>query len=248
MKKIIFYFIKSLRLFLNIDYLFNFFKYGVCATTEFRSLLKDIDFDTLIDIGANKGQFSLLCAVEKKNVRIFAFEPIKSEFLILKKVLKNYKNVNLYNVGLGLLKETKVIHLANKPDSSSFLEFELQTKFFKNIKPIDVEICKIRKLDSFYDSICNKNTKKIFIKIDVQGFEELVIKGGLKVISNSKFILIEVSFVALYRNQARAEKIISILYENGFVIKNIINSTIQKNRVIQSDLLFENTKNNVQYK
>jgi len=42
-------------------------------------------------------------------------------------------------------------------------------------------------------------TENILIKIDVQGFEDRVIAGGLKTIQMAKLLIVETSFESLYR-------------------------------------------------
>ena len=92
----------------------------------------------------------------------------------------------------------------------------------KDESPIEV---KVRTLDSI---LCEeKFSEDIFIKLDVQGMEDKVIKGGQKVFTRAKFVLIEMSFLPIYDGQPLFEKVHNLLVELGFHfagIKNQINS------------------------
>ena len=49
------------------------------ASIEHYKLLKNFNFETIIDVGANKGQFSLLVRYLFPKAKIFAFEPLGSK-------------------------------------------------------------------------------------------------------------------------------------------------------------------------
>jgi FkbM family methyltransferase len=92
-----------------------------------------INVKSFIDVGANKGQFSLLVnsLFPKKN--ILAFEPIRSEYEIYKKIFNNDKNVKCFNFGLGSKIETKQLYLTKSKDSSSFFKpSKVQNNLFRN--------------------------------------------------------------------------------------------------------------------
>jgi FkbM family methyltransferase len=62
--------------------------------------LKDYNWETVFDVGANIGLFSLFMAPACKN--IFAFEPTPRHFELLKILLKNYPNCKPVNSAIGI--------------------------------------------------------------------------------------------------------------------------------------------------
>lgn len=59
---------------------------GVAPLFELSPLLKKIDkIKTIIDIGSNKGQFSILAKSHFPNTKIYSFEPQKKYLNIQKK-------------------------------------------------------------------------------------------------------------------------------------------------------------------
>ena len=58
--------------------------------------------------------------------------------------------------------------------------------------------------------------KNIFLKIDVQGFEEKVLAGGRQTIARAKVVLLELSYELLYENQPLFADIYEIMKDLGF--------------------------------
>lgn len=61
----------------------------------------NIDAEVILDIGANIGIASTYLATRFPKARIFAFEPVPSNFNILKKNVGQFKNVQAFSVALG---------------------------------------------------------------------------------------------------------------------------------------------------
>lgn len=155
---------------------------------------------TLVDIGANVGNFSkdfikFFPYLEK----IYLFEPQKKLNLKIKNNLGNFTNYVIFNEGIGDKDEKKIFKYEQKKTSlGSFLEYEKNPRsFYSNSNKISEEI-NITKLDNYMHLI--KNKSQVVIKIDVQGYEHNVIKGGLEFISLADVLIIECSFVKEYKD------------------------------------------------
>ena len=61
---------------------------GIAAAVELEDILKNINPETVIDVGSNKGQFIMLIEKLFPNKTIYSFEPITE---ILKKQKKLYQ-------------------------------------------------------------------------------------------------------------------------------------------------------------
>ena len=146
---------------------------NIAANIELENLVKDLNFETVIDVGSNKGQFILLIEGIYKNKKIFSFEPI--EYILKKQIefFKNNKNIFFYNFALGSNSKFKKFYITKRKDSSSFLKVEnSKNKDFKIIEEKNVEI---KTLDETFSKI--NLISPILLKIDVQGFELEVLKG-----------------------------------------------------------------------
>ena len=71
----------------------------IAANIELEDLIKDLKFETIIDVGSNKGQFILLIEGLYKNKNIYSFEPIDE---IFKKQKDFFQYINKIYISLIL--------------------------------------------------------------------------------------------------------------------------------------------------
>lgn len=177
--------------------------------------LKKYPIGTIIDIGANRGNVSTALALLFPNADIFAFEPIDKEYAILKKRVRRFLNVTPVNVALSN-KNGKVPFFINlHSPSSSMLPF---SRLGKKEMPL-VTISKktfvnSQTLDSFFQG--KKMKLPIFMKIDVQGAEKIVLNGGKKLLRKTSVIHIETGFENIYEKQCLFGDIYRLLTGFGF--------------------------------
>ena len=141
-------------------------------------ILKDMikENDICFDIGSYNGEYiNELCKYTKKE-NIYAFEPIKRNYKIIKSLFPKCK---IYNIALS--KENQISHI-NIPLINNKLVYtrsKLNKSIIeKNQQDLIRHKVKCRKLDSFVYK--NNITKIDFIKIDVEGSEFDVLKGSIK--------------------------------------------------------------------
>ena len=220
----------------NKKVFYSFFRFCVSPSYDHLKIIKKFTLiNTFIDVGANKGQFSLLVnsLFPKKN--ILAFEPIKSEYLIYKKIFKNIKNVKCFNAGLGNKIKTKQLYLTKSKDSSSFFKpSKIQNNLFRNTNVVSTQTVKIKKLSSFLPRL----KKPIFLKIDVQGYELEVLKGAN--LNQIQYIYLEGSYLKLYENQPLIKDIVKYLSKKNFKLIGEYNLVKKNDKKIQADFLFIN--------
>jgi FkbM family methyltransferase len=190
--------------------------------------LIDYDVNTIIDIGANIGQFSKWAYEIFDKPDIHAFEPITKVYDQLKVNLESFEKIKVYNFGIGNIEEVIFINVNENSPSSSILELD-----DKHIENFDFAINTykekiiLKKLDTIID-ITNLK-QNILIKIDVQGYEYDVILGSIKVMEHVKVILIELSFVSMYKKQHLFNDVLCLLNSLGFqYIGNLTDQSYDK--------------------
>ena len=72
---------------------------------------------------------------------------------------------------------------------------------------------RVARLDDVLDS--EQLERDILVKVDVQGVEDRVIRGGRSVFAAARYVLIEMSFVPMYDNQPLFEEVHRQLEELG---------------------------------
>ena len=147
--------------------------------------------DIFIDIGANQGIFSLIAAnIVGPNGNVYSIEPAPINYFRLNDNIKlnNFSNVSTFQIALSNKKEHLSLKVSND-GYDAWNTFGIPT-LGKKFSEIEV------KVDTLYNFIDEKKIANILlIKIDVEGWEVPVLKGGIKLFSgiNAPTILIEFS-------------------------------------------------------
>ncbi len=213
---------------------------GVAPSIEHRAVLSKVDCDCILDVGGNRGQFSLISQVVKPAIPIIAFEPIPTEAEIFRKALSG-KNVQLHQTALGENAGEAEIHLSRSADSSSLLPIgETQKKLFQNTDEIGTLKVPVKRLDDF--KVEWEKYSRILLKIDVQGFELSVLKGAVETLKHCAFVYVECSETELYVGQALYRDVATFLEQHGFKLQSRDNETVVDGKLIQADYLFIKNK------
>lgn len=215
-------------------------RYRVAAAVEHLEAIRFMSAETLIDIGANKGQFSLAYRYMNDEAMILAFEPLSSASARYLSIFGHDKNAILHKIALSTKKAQAEFFVTDRQDSSSLFrpgEGELQAFGVRGEKTIEVPV---DRLDSVVDF--EKLAHPIAMKIDVQGAELEVLKG-CDVLDQIDFIYVELSFVSLYDGQPLYYEVADYLHHNGFVLSGVFNQVSTEHfGPTQADFLFKRRK------
>ncbi len=126
---------------------------------------------TVIDIGANEGLFIKAAKYVFPKARVYAFEPQEKFY----NIIKNMKDVTAFNFGLWDKNEEGTFYV-NKENTgaSSFLKpLDNYTKYISGKDKISETKLQKKRFDKLEIPIM----RPCFVKIDVEGAEEKVLKG-----------------------------------------------------------------------
>jgi FkbM family methyltransferase len=210
----------------------------------YRKWLKTTDFRTIIDVGSYIGSFSFAMNLILPSAKIFSFEPIPQIYNELNKNFKSISNFYSFNVALGSnQKEMEFFENKFIPASSILASEDNLSSIFPETKEVNKIIIKMERLDDYASKIVI--TSPVLLKIDVQGYEEEVLKGGLRFLDKVDVVILEVSYIALYKNQSTFDSIYTLLKKNEFEYKGSLDSTISNldGTILQSDIIFVRKKN-----
>ena len=233
---------KLLKLLCNKKYIKGLLN-GVAATTEHIPFLKSIDnLNTIIDVGANKGQFSLAARSIFPSARIISFEPLSKPTETFRSLFKSDKNILFYNSAIGPEKGTVPMHVSKRNDSSSILEIGIkQSMLFPGTEESHIEDILIAPLNHYVEF--QDFASPGLLKIDVQGYELEVLKGCGDFLAKFNYIYVECSFNELYKEQALADEVIQYLVNYSFKLSGVYNIFYDKKGItVQGDFLFSKIK------
>ena len=145
------------------------------------------------DVGANIGLYSWLCRKLSSNRKILAFEPDPKNFELLQMTKENSKieNINLFNIALSNRMET-VSFQQDTLTSATGMISDGQTPWIE--KYLGQETNSIQVNTDYLDNKTFKRQDPSLIKIDVEGHELEVLRGGEKKLSQCKPLLLIESF------------------------------------------------------
>tara|TARA_R110002110_G_scaffold415612_6_gene652172 strand:+ start:207870 stop:208616 length:747 start_codon:yes stop_codon:yes gene_type:complete len=211
---------------------------GVGAAIEHRDVIAPLQLATIVDVGANVGQFSLLARALHPGARIFAFEPLPDAAARYRQVFAADKNVKLFQAAISPDAGTATMHVSASADSSSLLPISArQSELFPGTEEVGVTEVEVGPLSSFVSAA--DLTAPALLKIDVQGFELEVLRGASDLLAGFEHVYVEASFEALYEGQALADDVIAQMVEAGFSEVGRYNVSIGPDgTAIQADFLF----------
>lgn len=207
------------------------------------NIVCDYNINTVLDIGANTGQFAQMIHELLPTAKIISFEPLKECFEELQKNMTNIPSSVAVNMALGDCESNTQINKCMFTPSSSLMDMtDTHKKAWPHTAEHQTEEIIIKRLDDITSEIPYDGPT--LIKMDVQGFELKVIKGGLDTLSNVLLVAIETSFVELYKNQPLFDEIYIAMRELGFsYIGNVGELKDPKNGYVLSvDALFRNDR------
>jgi FkbM family methyltransferase len=210
-------------------------RYGVGAALEHWQALSGLDVATVVDIGANKGQFALLAMEVFPGVTIYSFEPLNEPAARLRKMLG--AKVKLFETAIGPYESQGIIYVSRRSDSSSLLPIAKQSQIFPGTELKEERIIPITPLTSHLSRSDIK--QPAMLKIDVQGYELDVLIGCERLLLYFQYIYVECSFTELYQGQALAGDIVLFLVDRNFHLSGVYNQVEDSSRrPVQADFLF----------
>jgi FkbM family methyltransferase len=177
------------------------------------------NFDLILDVGANKGQFvSELRKEYKYRNQIISFEPLLNEFKILQKYYEADFRWKGFNFALGDFRAKSSINISRHSPSSSLLDFNNKHLVCNsNLSLIGTQEIKIETIDNIFEELLSeKNYENILLKIDTQGYDKKVLIGAKNSLNKIKGIYIELSIKELYKGESLFLDIMNFLEKHNF--------------------------------
>jgi FkbM family methyltransferase len=171
---------------------------------------------TVLDVGANKGQFSRAAAVLFPGARIFAFEPLETVAAEWRVNLADVPTASIEVCAVGSETGTVTFHPHAYSLSSSVLPLADGAGAeggggAGELAPVEVPV---RRLD---DVVAPADLAgPVLCKLDVQGYELEVLRGATDTLRHVDALVVELAFEQHYAGQPLFSEVLDELTARGF--------------------------------
>jgi len=225
-----------------IGYEISKVEFGRHLWPDVNTILAGHEIKTIFDVGANKGQSAREFLRQFPAARIFSFEPTPKTFQQLKRFAGGQPRLTPVNLALGdtpgrITFNENAFHQTNSilpahPGGETYLGpavTDCQRK-------IEVDMTTL-------DTFCQQESvnKIDLLKLDVQGFELSVLKGSQDALAASRIgcIVLEISFIPLYENQAMFHDLTTLLAQYQYDLMCFYDfSHSAQNRLMWCEMVF----------
>lgn len=206
---------------------------------QMRAIFDKYKINLVIDVGANEGQFA-------RGIRSFylgeilSFEPVTSTFDKLVAAASSDPNWHVYKYALGRNNSSQSINISNITEFSSFLKANdyCALRFGSGALRMKEEFVYIRRLDELLDIIVpDIESKRIFIKLDTQGYDVEVFKGLGSKVKYLNALQSEVSLIPIYKSMPHWTESILTYEKEGFRVVGMFPESRDSGKVIEYNCL-----------
>lgn len=194
---------------------------------------------TVIDVGANVGQFAVAASRLFDGAHVVSIEPDVRTAARLRGNLKSAGNVEILVTAVGDYIGEALFHLNMDSQVSSMLALgQDRISAFPQSTVVEEIRVPISTLDALF--LRSQFKKPILVKIDVQGAEDRVIRGGQEFLQSVEWVVMEVSFARLYDGEMDFQGISKLMAEAGFKFVRPLNFHVSPltGEIMEMDALF----------
>lgn len=191
---------------------------------------------TIIDAGANVGQFARAGATVFPSARILSIEPVPDVAAQLRNNLSDCPQVTVYETCVGDIDGRIKINRNAYTQASSILNIRSDSGKGGDLATAQVEV-PIGQLDNVLplDTI----QRPCLLKLDLQGYELAALRGAEKLLQQVDFVVVETAFREMYEGEPVFRDIEQHLNERGFrFLRPLAFLQLKSAEIIQMDALF----------
>ncbi|MEA5362328.1 FkbM family methyltransferase [Amycolatopsis sp., V23-08] len=171
---------------------------------------------SVVDVGANSGQYARLLRSAGYDGRILSCEPLAVPFGMLHAAATGDAAWDTVRTALGRETGRVTVHVAGNSYSSSVLDMlPAHVDAAPDSRCVGHEDVPMTTVD---DLLGGEVTEPVLLKMDVQGYEAEVLAGAEKTLPSLSIVQAELSLVPLYGAQPLMDEIVRHLDDRGFAV------------------------------
>ncbi|MHC4191165.1 MAG: FkbM family methyltransferase [Planctomycetota bacterium] len=194
---------------------------------------------TVLDVGANVGQYAVAAAKLFSNVQVYSFEPEPDSIKQLRKNTSSFDNIKIIPIAIGDSIGEIDFQVNTYRQASSILPLSsARRKAFPSAKVCETIKVELSTLDNALAGI--ELQRPILLKLDVQGYESKVLFGASEILKKVDYVLVETCFEPLYEGEVVFWELLGIMERYGFKFSRPVNSVSSpvSGEIVEMDVLF----------
>jgi FkbM family methyltransferase len=168
----------------------------VSGETYFLNLLRKLKPGTILDVGANIGEYSLFCYDTFRNVspgvQIYAFEPQPVTYGKLVKNVASVKNITCVELGVSDVAGTTLLYDYGQSGSEHASLSREVIRDLHHSQEVNTSEINLTTIDAFLET--HQIEKVDLLKIDVEGYELNVLRGASASLEKGRIGIIQFEF------------------------------------------------------
>lgn len=198
---------------------------GLLEPAHLRRFLSYFKIDCVFDVGANQGQYARRLRTIGFDGLILSFEPHPTAFEKLREVSAPDGNWMIYSNALSSQVRQLDFKIMAASQFSSLLapdhsNTELFTDMNKVVRSVPITTATLN--DLFPAMQAKFGFKRPFLKLDTQGHDVDVVKGGLQVADNFVGLQSELALTRLYEGAPTFEESLAFYRSLGFKLSSLV--------------------------
>jgi FkbM family methyltransferase len=192
---------------------------------------------TLLDVGANEGDFVRAATSLARPGPVLAFEPQPACKAVLESVLAKLSNAQLVAAAVGAVPGSVEFNCTGNSKMASVLapqqdiEKSYQSGDYAIREKIIVPVVRL-------DDAVPPGTNVGLLKLDVQGYEMEALRGATRVLTETRALLVEVNYVPHYKGAVDFDTLHRFLGDAGFRLHGISAPFVDQNKPLWADAMY----------
>ena len=184
-----------------------------------KTVLRELEIDCVLDVGAHEGEFAAFLRDLGYGGRIISFEPVRTSFATLSRERAADPRWHGENVALGAEEGVMEMNIYGGSVFNSFLKpvENANGRFGDSTRVVRVDKVPMRRLETVVDGIlAAQPATKLFLKMDTQGFDLQVLRGGGRRLDAIRGLQTELAARATYAGMPTLPEALGELDRLGF--------------------------------
>jgi FkbM family methyltransferase len=182
------------------------------------SRVHELGIRTVVDVGANAGQYGRALRAVGYTGAIISLEPLAAAFAELERTASADSSWECLKVAAGAEEVSAQLNVASNTTSSSLLSMtDEHTAGAPTVATVGHEVVTVRPLDE----LVLPAEPPVMLKLDVQGYEANVLAGAERLLSSTALLECELSLARLYEGQESFAGMVAMLDDYGFALVDL---------------------------